>query len=311
MQLHKIIALLPAVVILLTSCGFSSSRKLVDPEDVIPAESYSFEKLTFDGIEEKDFSCLLEAEDGKLSNGATAKASTKGYSGEGYVDVSDNSGFKMTVEIPSDQFYMITVRHRADAHKENELRFNGKKVFDIYSEAGDWVESTVDGVFLEKGTNTITLGSGWSWFSLDSIKIENGSSLSDDLYTGMAETLSNKYSNLKTQNIYQYLRAIYGKRVLAGQCTDYGNNTETDALYKGLGKYPQSERLISFLTVRTWASKTTVPQRITTLRLNGARTADLWSTTGTGTRPATATISTPTKQASGFQMRLPTRTLPT
>lgn len=238
MQLHKIIALLPAVVILLTSCGFSSSRKLVDPEDVIPAESYSFEKLTFDGIKEKDFSCLLEAEDGNLSNGATAKASTKGYSGEGYVDVSDNSGFKMTVEIPSDQFYMITVRHRADAHKENELRFNGKKVFDIYSEAGDWVESTVDGVFLEKGTNTITLGSGWSWFSLDSIKIENGSSLSDDLYTGMAETLSNKYSNLKTQNIYQYLRAIYGKRVLAGQCTDYGNNTETDALYKGLGKYP-------------------------------------------------------------------------
>ncbi len=57
MQLHKIIALLPAVVILLTSCGFSSSRKLVDPEDVIPAESYSFEKLTFDGIKEKDFSC--------------------------------------------------------------------------------------------------------------------------------------------------------------------------------------------------------------------------------------------------------------
>lgn len=54
----------------------------------------------------------------------------------------------------------------------------------------------------------------------------------------MAETLSNKYANLKTQNIYQYLRAIYGKRVLAGQCTDYGNNTETDALYKGLGKYP-------------------------------------------------------------------------
>ena len=67
MQLHKIIALLPAVVILLTSCGFSSSRKLVDPEDVIPAESYSFEKLTFDGIKEKDFSCLLEAEDGNLS----------------------------------------------------------------------------------------------------------------------------------------------------------------------------------------------------------------------------------------------------
>ena len=50
------------------------------------------------------------------------------------------------------------MRHCAGGHKENELRFNGKKVFDIYSEAGDWVDTVTDGVFLSKGENTITLG---------------------------------------------------------------------------------------------------------------------------------------------------------
>lgn len=239
-MLRRVVSLFLALSIIATlcGCGFSSKRKLVDPKDVILAESYSFEKLSYDGIEKQEFYSLLEAEDSELGSGVTKKSERAGYSGDGYVDISDNSGFKLTVEIPSNQFYKITVRHCADGHKENPLLFNGKKVFDIYSEDGDWQETVSDGVFLEKGTNTITLGSGWSWFSIDSIEIENGTSIDDGIYSGMSETLSNKYANLKTQNIYQYLRAIYGKRTLSGQCTDYGNNTETDALYNGLGKYP-------------------------------------------------------------------------
>ena len=222
----------------LSSCGFSSKRKAVDPDDIISAESYGFEKLSFDGLEKTEFHTVLEAEDCAPGTGVSVKTAKSGYSGEGYVDISDNSGFKMTVDIPSNQFYKITFRHCADGHKENDVLFNGQKAFTVYSVAGDWQETVTDGIFLEKGKNTVTLGSGCSWFSIDSIEIENGSSLDDKLYTGMSETLSNEYANLKTQNIYQYLRAIYGKRTLAGQCTDYGNNTETDALYKGLGKYP-------------------------------------------------------------------------
>lgn len=34
------------------------------------------------------------------------------------------------------------------------------------------------------------------------------------------------------------LKAIYGKRTLSEQCTNYGTNTETDAIYLGYGKYP-------------------------------------------------------------------------
>ena len=238
MKYKRMASLLILAAFLLTGCGFSSERKLISPDEITPAESYEFEKFTFNGITEQPFSALLEAENGQHSGGVSVLTTKSGYSGEGYVDVSDNAGFKLTVEIPSDQFYKITVRHCASDHKENELLFNGKKVFDIYSEAGDWQETEADGIFLEKGLNTVTLGSGWSWFSIDYIEIENGESVSDSIYSGMSETLSNEYANKKTQNIYQYLRAIYGMRTLAGQCTDYGNNTETDALYQGLGKYP-------------------------------------------------------------------------
>lgn len=204
---------------------------------MVKTKEPTIEKLKYDDIEKTEFSCLLEAESAKGA-GVTVRTDRAGYSGSGYVDITDNSGFAMSVEIPSSQFYKITVRHRADSHKENPLLFNGKKAFDIYSENGDWTETVVDGIFLKNGKNKITLGEVRSWFSMDSILIENGETLSDDIYGGAAEKLCNPSANDKTRRIYDYLRSIYGKMKLAGQCTNYGTNTETDALFIGTGKCP-------------------------------------------------------------------------
>lgn len=259
-MIEKLIAFITAAVLLTTGCASGDTsasdseqttagsdetvtetvtgRTKVDPSMITYADSYKFDKLSYSGIEKMDFSTVVEAEMVEASGGITLKTEKKGYFGDGYIDISDNTAFLLTVDIPASQYYKITVRHCAGSHKENPLLFNGLKAMDIYSENGDWVDTTVDGIFLEKGENKITLGAGWSWFSLDSIRIENGEPLSDDIYDGIDDTLCNPYANLKTQNIYQYLKAVYGKRTLSGQCTDYGNNTETDALYMGLGKYP-------------------------------------------------------------------------
>lgn len=252
MKVKKALAATAALCILLTSCGNGTAkdksaedsggakteRTVVDASLIKYADSYDFEKLKYEGIDQQEFSVLIEAETAEEASGVALKSDGDGYSGDGYVDISDNNSFKLTVDIPASQYYKITVRHKAGDHKENPLMFNGAKALDIYSEKGDWQEATADGIFLEKGENTITLGEGWSWFSLDSIKIENGESLSDSIYENVAGTLSNPYANLKTQNIYQYLKAIYGKRTLSGQCTDYGHNTETDAIFLKYGKYP-------------------------------------------------------------------------
>lgn len=135
---------------------------------MVKTKEPTIEKLKYDDIEKTEFSCLLESESAE-GEGVTVRTDRAGYSGSGYVDITDNSGFAISVEIPSSQFYKITVRHRADSHKENPLLFNGKKAFDIYSENGDWTETVVDGIFLKNRKNKITLGEIRSWFSMDSI----------------------------------------------------------------------------------------------------------------------------------------------
>lgn len=213
-------------------------REKVDPSLITYADSYDFEKPEAAAVETSEVSILLEAETAPEKKGFSVNNDYAGFSGEGFVSVTNNNGFSLTVDIPTSQYYKLTVVHRADSHKENPLMFNGNKVMDIYSEEGDWQTTTADGIFLEAGENKITLGEGWSWFSIDYIKIENGEALSNDIYENVSETLSNPYANLKTQNIYQYLKAVYGKRVLTGQCTNYGTNTETDAINLAYGKYP-------------------------------------------------------------------------
>ena len=118
----------------LSGCRFSSERKMIDPKKVKYADCYSYEKILHESAEKVNFDVVLEAEDGELSSGAAVKTAKAGYSGSRYVDVSDNAGFKMTVELPASQFYKITVRHCAGSHKENALCFNGVKALDIYSE---------------------------------------------------------------------------------------------------------------------------------------------------------------------------------
>lgn len=196
-----------------------------------------YKKILPENYETVEFKLLIEAEDCEQSEGVSAESSAQGYSGTGYAMIRSNADFKLTVDIPASQHYTVTAVHRADDHKENPLLINGAKVMSMVSET-EWVSTKAENIFLEKGSNEITLGEGWSWFNLDSILIENGAALSDNLYNGICESLSNKNANAKTQRIYNFLRDIYGKRTVLGQCTAYGEHTEFDAFYKAFGKYP-------------------------------------------------------------------------
>lgn len=215
----------------------ASDRIMVDPNLITYADSYEFDKFVPEQNEYVQYDEIIEAETAKDAEGINIKTEETASAGE-YIDITDNKALSIEVTLPASQFYKLTIAHRAGSHKENPILFNGAKVCDVYSESGDWIISEFDGIYLEKGENEITLGDGWSWFSLDYIRIQNGNTISDSFYDTGNLLLTNPYANLKSQNIYQYLQAVYGKRTLAGQCTDYGHNTETDALYLGLGKYP-------------------------------------------------------------------------
>lgn len=200
------------------------------------SESEKYEKILPENYETVKFDILLEAEDCEQNSGASAESSVQGFSGTGYAMIRSNADFKMLVDIPASQHYTVTAVHRAEDYKENPLLINGAKVMSIVS-GKDWQSTAAANIFLEKGRNEITLGEGWSWFCLDSIRIENSEPLSDKLYSNIGE-LSNKNANEKTKRIYNYFCDIYGKRTILGQCTAYGEHTEFDAFYKAFGKYP-------------------------------------------------------------------------
>lgn len=91
-------------------------RIAADPAAITYADSYQFEELSYEGMEEAEFSTILEAEAADTAEGITVKEDAN-CSGGGYIDVSNNTSFHITVEIPASQYYQITVRHCAGDHK--------------------------------------------------------------------------------------------------------------------------------------------------------------------------------------------------
>ncbi len=49
-----------------------------------------------------EYSCLIEAETANSNSGITIKTDKAGYSGEGYIDITDNTAFSISVESQSD-----------------------------------------------------------------------------------------------------------------------------------------------------------------------------------------------------------------
>lgn len=201
------------------------------------ADYEGYQKILPDEYEAIQVDILLEAEDCEQNSQVTAENSAAGFSGAGYAMIRSNPDFKMVVDIPASQHYTVTAVHRADDHKENPLLINGAKVLSMVS-GKEWQSTKAENIFLEKGRNEITLGEGWSWFNLDSIRIESGEALDDKLYENVSESLINKNANAKTQRVYNYFKDVYGKRTILGQCTAYGEHTEFDVFYNTFGKYP-------------------------------------------------------------------------
>lgn len=80
----------------------NTGRTKADPSEITCASSYSFDKLTYGDIEKMEYSCLIEAETAKSNSEITIKTDKAGYSGEGYIDITDNTAFSISVESQSD-----------------------------------------------------------------------------------------------------------------------------------------------------------------------------------------------------------------
>ena len=95
-------------------------RAKVDPAQITYADSYSFEKIAYAGMEEAEFFCRLEAEEATAVEGVALKTDQKGYSGIGYLDITDNTKFSMQVTLPASQYYIYF------CHNNINSRFRSK-----------------------------------------------------------------------------------------------------------------------------------------------------------------------------------------
>ncbi len=192
----------------------------------------------------------------QLEFNSDAEAHTEGlsgYNGTGFICLANKEYATLTVTVPSSQHYKIGVRICTagtkvaiitGGDKETDSADGSYKTIDgtvwgaVYAgESMDFTYFYLDGVYLGKGENRLTLQvlSGTAY--IDDITIENSSTVSD-LAFEVSNGCINKNANDSAKAVKRYLADVYGNRVLTGQYCTSGTNTEMNAIYMETGRYP-------------------------------------------------------------------------
>ena len=179
-----------------------------------------------------------EAENGTLGGSAYIQTDSSA-SGSRTVRFSDSScTWSQTVTVSESGYYKIKLYSRGEgSNKINNLSVNGSNAGTFSSANGSaYKASTVNGIYLKKGQNTVKITMSWGYFSLDYITIEKMSV--SNAYTA-AENLVDPYASQSTQRLYSYMKDVYGKKVITGQYCDGGlNGTEFKAIKSATGQTP-------------------------------------------------------------------------
>ncbi|AEO53670.1 glycoside hydrolase family 26 protein [Thermothelomyces thermophilus ATCC 42464] len=158
-----------------------------------------------------------EAEDAILS-GTTVDTAQEGYTGSGYVTGFDEASDKITFEVESEatKLYDLSIRIAAIyGDKHTTVVLNGGASSDVSFPAGDtWVDVPAGQVLLNEGANTIEIVSNWGWYLVDSITLTPSAPRPEHQIN---RSLNNPSADASARALYDYLRSIYGKKILAGQ----------------------------------------------------------------------------------------------
>lgn len=175
-----------------------------------------------------------------------------GFNGSGFICLGNKAYATLEIKVPSSQHYNIGVR-LCSAGTAVALITGGEKEID--SPEGDYktIDGTVqgavyseestefsyvylNGIYLSKGENKLTLQALSGTAYIDEVSIENAPTVTKLAYE-ISNSCVNKNANDTTKAIKKYLSDIYGNRVLTGQYCSTGTNTEINAIYMDTGRY--------------------------------------------------------------------------
>ncbi|HEX2926261.1 MAG TPA: glycosyl hydrolase [Ruminiclostridium sp.] len=195
----------------------------------------------------------VEAEACSLSNGAAVATNVygieyPGYSGDGFVWVTNAGTITLDVTIPKDGMYELSTRCWMYLGKQDESRLqvvsiNGVSQGNFYiPNKGGWTDYSFGYTFLKAGTAKIEIGTSGSWgFILyDTVSLDYADM--PDLKINPAPCDAN--ATPEAQSLKKYLTSVYGNHVISGQQEIYGNGNNGDMelefnyIHDKTGKYP-------------------------------------------------------------------------
>jgi len=122
----------------------------------------------------------IQAETGSLT-GLIVETYNSGYEGSGAVGPFANAGDHATVSFTNVAAgaYDVRIRYHAKDLSVNNVVIHGTTWGQTFAATGaDWGISTISGVMLPAGTNTVSISTNWGWIDVDYIEIVPSSSSS-------------------------------------------------------------------------------------------------------------------------------------
>lgn len=195
----------------------------------------------------------VEAEECKLGNGAAIATNVygteyPGYSGDGFVWVTNAGTMTLEVTVPKSAMYELSTRcwmylGEPDETRLQAITVNGVSHSNFFiPNKGKWMDYSFGFYYLEAGTAKIEIGTSGSWGYIlyDKIKFD---------YADMPEhnidaTPCDKNATAETRSLMSYLTSVYGESVISGQQEIYGSGNDGDMelefnyIYDKTGKYP-------------------------------------------------------------------------
>ncbi|MBN1129656.1 MAG: hypothetical protein JXA71_11750 [Chitinispirillaceae bacterium] len=232
----------------------------------------------------------IEAESCALSNGATVTTnvygtSYPGYSGNGFVWVSNAGTLTLEVTIPQNGMYELSTKCWMYLGNKGDTRLqvvsiNGVSQGNFYiPNNGDWIDYSFGFTYLEAGTAKIEIGTSGSWgFILyDVVSFDHANM--PRLKVSAAPCDANATS--ETKSLKLYLTGVYGNHVISGQQEIYGGGNngnmelEFDYIFGKTGKYPaiRGFDLMNYNPLYGWEDSTTYRMIKWVKQRNGIATA--------------------------------------
>ena len=136
--------------------------------------------------------------------------------------------------VPSSQHYDISVVMAADADATCLMTVEGTP-YNLLTipGTGKFVQATVQGVYLEAGTRTITIQQESGDALIDCILLKNAEKQDS---VSISSELCDPNATEETKNLMQFLVGQYGKTMISGQYVSSAENTELTQIYQITGQ---------------------------------------------------------------------------